>query len=68
MDLQPWSVDTKAYVFLRPGSECGFQIPPRTRPGRRRKTEDSFKWNFAHLPAVITESARPLGLCNKASP
>lgn len=43
MDLQPWSVDTDAYVFLRPESECDFPILPRTRPGRRRKTEDSFK-------------------------
>ena len=67
MDLQPWSVDTEAYVFLRPESECGFPILPRAGPGRRRKMEDSFNWKFAHLPAVITESARPMVLCNKAS-
>lgn len=42
---------------------------PRTRPGRRRKTEDSFKWKLDHhCPCPGLQSMWFLGLCNKAGP
>ena len=66
MALQPWSMDIKDYVFLRPESEYNFLDSAQNQAWQEEEDGGLFQVELCPPPSCDYRECTASGVCNKA--